>query len=86
MDDIIMAGKVTARLIAPEGPNSVWMDLEAAHTEGYHAGLTFARTQRDLQLDTDRAQAKRLENDNERLALDVQYYRDLCERISGRVA
>jgi hypothetical protein len=61
MDDTIMAAKVAARQIAPDGPNSLWMDLEAAWLAGHMAGMTLTRNIRDSQLEASRSHVARLE-------------------------
>jgi hypothetical protein len=61
MDDTVMAAKVAARQIAPDGPNSLWVDLEAAWLAGHMAGMTLTRSIRDSQLDASRAHVARLE-------------------------
>jgi hypothetical protein len=80
MDDSIMAAKVAAREIAPDGPNSLWMDLEGAWHAGYTAGITFQRTQREAQLIANRALVGRLGREIESLLLDVKFHKEAYER------
>jgi hypothetical protein len=80
MDDLISQGKHVARQIAPDGPNSLWMDLEAAYALGTQDAMKLLRDVKDAQLVANRALVGRLGREIESLLLDVKFHKEAYER------